>query len=36
MRWLANTAAEYVVRVAVLCPEEAEERWTQAISALQQ
>ena len=29
-------AAEYVVRVAVLCPQETEERWTHAISALQQ
>jgi hypothetical protein len=36
MRWLASTAAEYVVRVAVLCPQETEERWTHAISALQQ
>ena len=36
MRWLASTAAEYVVRVAVLCPQETEERWIQAISALQQ
>jgi len=36
MRWLASTAAEYVVRVAALCPQETEERWTHAISALQQ
>jgi len=36
MRWLASTAAEYVVRVAVLCPGETEERWTDAINALQQ
>jgi len=36
MRWFASTAAQYVVRVAVLSPEEVEERWTQAISALQQ
>jgi len=36
MRWFASTGAQYVVRVAVLSPEEVEERWTQAISALQQ
>ncbi|KAF5327308.1 hypothetical protein D9619_004485 [Psilocybe cf. subviscida] len=34
MRWLAATAAEYIVRIAVICPREIDTRWTKAIEAL--
>ncbi|KAF5327312.1 hypothetical protein D9619_004481 [Psilocybe cf. subviscida] len=34
MRWLAATAAEYIVRIAVICPREIDGRWTKAIEAL--
>jgi hypothetical protein len=34
MRWLAATAAEYIVRIAVICPREIDNRWTKAIEGL--
>lgn len=34
MRWLSATAAEYIVRIAVMCPRELDSRWTKAIESL--
>ncbi|KAF5329706.1 hypothetical protein D9619_008964 [Psilocybe cf. subviscida] len=34
MRWLASTAAEFIVRIAVICPQKVDEHWTQVIDNL--